>query len=368
MIYLFSYVVCCLLDKVSLKDQQNRLLFRAGIIWIFVFLCFGYMTGSDWRGYELYYNGVDGVSTYRDLGFVWLVNIARVLIADFWVFNALCKIFFLSSIIFSIKKIFMLKPWLAIGFFFTFGLLFMLIDCPMRYMLALGIYFFSLPLFFRSKYLLFLSTCFLAFFFHVTIVLVYVMTFALLLRRRIRKLNRMLILLFYFVCLYLTTNSSFFESMYSILYNTDSVFSAMAHSYNKYSVDSWYNLGALKSFVFLLIVLIYRERICRFNEIGNIVYSGAIIYFFVSLFAGGVPTLFRIAIPFAIYLIISFVLLIKSFKRKYNIVSLGIVLVLGLILIMDVYSSWVYMPYSNSIPYILTEHLPYFYRERYNLL
>ena len=127
-------------------------------------------------------------------------------------------------------------------------------------------------------------------------------------------------------------------------------------------------MGALKSFVFLLIVLIYRERICRFNEIGNIVYSGAIIYFFVSLFAGGVPTLFRIAIPFAIYLIISFVLLIKSFKRKYNIVSLGIVLVLGLILIMDVYSSWVYMPYSNSIPYILTEHLPYFYRERYNLL
>src|SRR5690606_9649569 len=64
--------------------KKNKIL--VGIITM-LFFCFGYMTGSDWRTYELFYttpvNDVVAIS-YFEPGYILLNNIFRFLGLEFW--------------------------------------------------------------------------------------------------------------------------------------------------------------------------------------------------------------------------------------------------------------------------------------------
>ena len=51
--YLFIVLFCWVLSQSKLKKSQiTQSLFAISLI---LFLCFGYMTGSDWRSYEKWY-------------------------------------------------------------------------------------------------------------------------------------------------------------------------------------------------------------------------------------------------------------------------------------------------------------------------
>ena len=54
-IYIVTFLLGILLDNI----RVHRNVRRAFIVWLYIFLCFGYMTGSDWRAYELQYQFVD---------------------------------------------------------------------------------------------------------------------------------------------------------------------------------------------------------------------------------------------------------------------------------------------------------------------
>lgn len=67
---MFYYIAVFILLQLPLIFDKGKFNRRNNIIYYFIlplFLCFGYMTGSDWRGYELSFefNNLTDVLTYR---------------------------------------------------------------------------------------------------------------------------------------------------------------------------------------------------------------------------------------------------------------------------------------------------------------
>lgn len=82
-IYIITFLLGILLD--SFRVNKNiKIVF---IIWLYIFLCFGYMTGSDWRAYELQYQSADYYyynATYEK-GFYTLFYFLKLFISDFFI-------------------------------------------------------------------------------------------------------------------------------------------------------------------------------------------------------------------------------------------------------------------------------------------
>lgn len=82
-IYILTFILGFYIDQLSpIKYKKLRVLY---IVWLFIFLCFSYTNGSDWRSYELGYE--EGYLTYallgRDLGFVAIMNGFRLIFNTF---------------------------------------------------------------------------------------------------------------------------------------------------------------------------------------------------------------------------------------------------------------------------------------------
>ena len=98
MLYLFTFILCLMTDYNIKQKKEVRFII---LLWLYIFLCFGYMTGSDWRNYELMYNYED-LERYLlkgEIGFVYLVKCFKKITCDFWVFNACMKLFYLYSLL-----------------------------------------------------------------------------------------------------------------------------------------------------------------------------------------------------------------------------------------------------------------------------
>lgn len=66
------------------------------VLYIVFFLCFGYMCGSDWRNYEMYYEGIDSTNLILYLlrmepGYVLLMYLSKILGIGFWEFAIFFK-------------------------------------------------------------------------------------------------------------------------------------------------------------------------------------------------------------------------------------------------------------------------------------
>ena len=148
MIYIIFFFLCFVIDKYF---KQRNFVYNIATFSVFIFLCFGYTTGSDWRDYELIYENDYMLERYEENepSYVFLVRIFSPIIHDFWIFNALMKCFYL----YSLNKFFSFftpKKWIALALSFTFSSLFMLIDCPMRFMIAMGVFLYSCIAFLKS--------------------------------------------------------------------------------------------------------------------------------------------------------------------------------------------------------------------------
>lgn len=68
------------------------------------FICCGYTTGSDWRGYEYQYYDYRPFDFYTEPGFVILQSVFQLLKIDFWHFALLIKFALYTIIIKAIKE------------------------------------------------------------------------------------------------------------------------------------------------------------------------------------------------------------------------------------------------------------------------
>jgi hypothetical protein len=179
------------------------------------------------------------------------------------------------------------------------------------------------------------------------------------------RLNGWTIIAAYIVILYLTSNLKYFNEL-KITIN-----SFMTTSYGFRDYASWYDyedssslfaFGNLLNLLFLVLIILTRNKVVDSYDNGKIIYGVAILYLFIARFCLVFPTGFRLAIPFGFFYGIYIIYCLHSYRK----IGLVFLLYASLLLTKNLWTSYDLIPYSNSIPYIITEHKPYVERLNYN--
>lgn len=373
LLYLGTFLCGFILDKKydGHTQTKGRKLF---VMWLYIFLCFGYMTGSDWRGYEAEYEKGD---TYRylsePLSYLFLTALPNV-IKDFWIALGLAKCVYLFVLLRFVKK---LTPYYlsTTSLLLNISLCFMLISNPLRYMLALIPVTIALTIFieiiFKEKekdlrniviIVLLLCTAVLfhnvALFFLVLFPIIYVF-------RDITHYNRLLLLGAFLLTIIITSNIDLLNSIKDTV-NLFLMSKGDIKEYDTYTAennDAIFSIGNILKLIFFCIILYARDSL-QSDQRSKFLYSVTIIYFFFDRFFLLIPTGFRLVIPLSGIYAALIIDMFHSTKLK----KVGSVFIIYMFLAFSnsLWTSYDQIPYSNSIPYILTGHLDITERSNYN--
>ena len=176
-IYFFLLILSLLTHYIPKAQKTTAELFIVLILGIF--FCSGYMTGSDWRNYEICYedatwNALFNPSRYLEPGYYFYMLLAKSIGLSFWPFFIITKfILYIINVRYIYKYTKEYFP-LALSFFlFVFGL-YLFIDNPMRNFIANTIYLYAFPLIFKRKFLSYCGLVLLATSFHYSSVILLV--------------------------------------------------------------------------------------------------------------------------------------------------------------------------------------------------
>lgn len=366
--YLFTFIFGALCDSEHVSRlkhcRQIRIVY---VVWLFIFLCFGYMTGSDWRSYELefYDSSFFFHSATYEFGFWLVLDILHSVFKDFFIVLALLKIIYLLSFIILAKAL--SKQWITlVAFSLPLCLVFMLIDNPLRFMCANVFINFAILFFIKGKNSQGVVLALLASLFQMTSLVTLPLLLVLFIREKICAIKPIFLIatyvtIFILVVIMFSSFSSRISGVYLFL---NSLGSKDYNSYLVQSSESAFSLGSLKNFFLFLFIVFNRKSILRCKH-GDLIFCFSILYFYLYIMAILVPTGFRMAIPFALFVACALLILVSSNVHKlYRYILYPLIL---LLFFLQINSTYVFVPYTNSIPYIVRGHLPYEYRDYYNI-
>lgn len=362
-------------SKGNSVSKQSRYIY---ILWLYVFLCFGYMTGSDWFLYEMVYSDFDTYSSRyeREPGSWFLFKTMPHLISDFWIFTAFLKCIYLYSFVFLTSKI-TDSFFSVIALSIPCVLAFMLIQNPFRFMIAQ--IFINFAIFFiyanitktypmKNQIVKAVLLLIMACFFHNTSVIYFVLLPLFFISPYIYKANSIVLFVLYVGVTFLVSNLSFITEMLEQVVFVASQFTDMkdyASSYSPEDDSAFFTIGNLFNFIMFLLFLVSRSSVIKKYSNGKVVYGIAIIYCFLSRILILIPTGFRLALPFAVFYALCIIYMIRCNSKK--LIGLFMITYILLAFTKKLWTVYDMIPYSNSIPYIVTGHLPYDERCNYNI-
>lgn len=364
--YLLTFALGIILDFVNQDNSIVKSLRKIYPLWLYVFLCFGYMTGSDWRQYELSYNYIDADFHYYfgEQGFYYLFFLFHKIIPDYWITVAILKCIYLYTLIHLIKKV--TPYWMSVACFMMQGsLLFILIDNPLRYMTALIFVNMAMAMVMEKKYFWGIALLIVSTAFHTSAIFLISIIPAFIASTYIIKAKKWILLGLYVIVSVLMSNAVLVESIrQSVIVHVMGIMEDMK-DYSSYSVEdnsAFFTIGnIIKLFIFGMIVFT-RDYICGRDDKMEKVYGMAIIGCFLERFFLMIPTGFRLMIPFGLFSMVYMLYLLKN-KHVFGLVFL---LYLCVTLPRMLWNEYTFIPYSNSIPYIITGHLDYGQRSSHN--
>lgn len=370
LLYIATIIVGFLLDKGDGgRKKTERALY---LIWLYVFLCFGYMTGADWFHYELVYNDFDmyGIRYLNEPG-SWLVfKTMPSIISDFWVFTGLFKCMYLYSV-YRLLSIITDKWMSALALSIPLVLGSMLIQSPFRFMM--GQFFINMALyivyirildssnihFFAIKLVCLIVVAFL---FHNSCIVYLVVLPSLLLCNKIANMHSGLLLSIYFALALISSNAAFISNAMTNILDSFSIAKDYSSSYGPEDNTAFFTLGSLFQFVIFVLVLLSKQSVIRRVKNGRSLFGLTIMYFYIARLIIIIPTGQRILFPLAFFYAVYLVYMLTFDRQR----SLIIVLYIMMAFTKKLWTVYDMIPYSNSIPYIFTEHKPYSERYRYN--
>lgn len=339
------------------------------VIWIFIFLCWGYMTGSDWRSYENDYNGdlypwqyiTEPLSLFV---FTYVPNF----ITDFWLFLGLAKCIYLASVFYFYKKI-TDSPIAAVSCAIPMFLVSLLIDNPLRYMLAMipltiamtmGVESINSGFTKRRLFKLFLMLV-LASLFHNSCFVFFVIFPIVYIFRDISKLPRGTVFIIFLVLVVITSNVSLINSVKQLYVSLFGILGEVKEysGYDAISNNNVFSIGNLFKIVFLGIVLSTRDQMLGRFRYSELIYTFSVYYFFIDRFTILIESGYRLTMPFMYF----YALYVINMLRLRLRIGRFVLIYMVLSFVMTLWSTFVLIPYSNSIPYILNGHKAY--NERY---
>ena len=360
LLYLCTFLFGFFLE--GFKGKYRTRYIRIYVLWLFVFLCFSYMNGADWRGYELDYNSGGLESQDKDYGYYLLIRTCRFFIKDFWITFALLKCLYLWSCIKLLKAV--TPRWISsLSVMIPTALLFMLINSPFRFMIAMtcinGAFYCTL----KGHYFFALVFCIISVPFH-SAALFTIPFIPFIKYHPFCRINNWFLIAVYVLLIVVSSN---LDNVLFVQLFLDAVFrDSGLRSYNAYFAEdtrSFFTLGILLQFFIFLVILFTKNKVAKGMPNGELVSNMAILSCFVWRLVAVMPTASRVVYPLMLFYSIYFVYLAK----RERVVKFIIACYFCLTMTNSLYESFVYLPYTNSIPYIVFGHKPYAERSEYNL-
>lgn len=366
--YIITVLLGIALDFKLGKGEIGNTYRKVFVVWLYIFLCFGYMTGSDWRDYELSYNFMETINDLdfsNEVGFNFIFFILKKVFVDFWIVVGLLKCLYLFTLIRVVKA---LTPfWLSVvSLMVTGDLAFVLIDNPLRFMTALILVNLSMELCLNKRYWIGVLLVFLSFFLHNAslffVLLIPCFRFA----EIIAKWKKLLIISLYALVVVVSFNPLIIETMRQFMISMAKGFNESVGTYSAYTVESnasFFSLGNLAGIVLFFVVIFTRDVIVMNYNNGKFIYGMTIIYAMLSKLLFIIPTGFRLAIPFGLFYMVYMVYLIRS----KSVMKWAFIAYISLSFPLNFWDTYKYIPYSNSIPYIIAGHKDYHERSMHNI-
>ncbi len=359
LIYVIPILALFFLSKYRISKQGTwRIIFL-----LMFFLCFGYMTGSDWRVYETDYNyGF----THRlvEPGYMFLSDLFSSSGINFWFFHILFKCISYICIVVLIYKLHNNK-----NIFFAFALwyasfgLFLCINCPFRNLIACGIGALAFIALINNNRILFYLLSILAMTFHLSAIILLVIPFC-----RFDKINsKILISLYLILLIVLIMGGS--NIIINLLFSYLPSFLVNRLEFYTDINGSVISFGLVPRMICLYLLIKYRNNITANHRYGNAVFAYAYTSLVVSLIYYAFPMLFRSALFLSPFYVTALAMGLQEMLKKYrHLLRLGIACIFLIIVITTVRSVY-YVPYTNIvINAVMGKLYDYDYRDSYNFI
>lgn len=342
-------------------------------LFIILFLCCGYMTGSDWRAYELFYedvswdNYVQYLIAFEPL-FVLIVLVVKNLGIGFWVFTCLCKMW---SFVLTYKLFERYVPnkyfYLALMIYVATASLYLYIDAPFRNMIAISIFLFSVRYIEERRLAKYLLCMLVAVFIHSTALImlpVYFIAHAKWSNWLYGGLYLFALIVFSFTQQIFDLLGKLFASIPFIMSNIQGYGQNEDFAQN----DAIFTFGGIIRIIVLCLLLYGKRRIMLLKN-GVVLFNLAYTYLLIAILGFNIPIFSRFVYYFAPFYAMAFVLLISVFEYRTKYMYLSFLLVFaGFTMYQTITSGYKYVPYSNYVwSKLKGEKLDYDYRSSYNI-
>ena len=370
MLLYFVIIVFCLIFEFLPVFCNEKIKIIISLI-IGIFLCFGYMTGSDWRAYEVIYYDLDIKEPLRaqvEYGYQFYMFLFRLFSVDFWTFFITTKV-----ILYAINIRFLMlynkdKFYFTLAFFISFFGLSLFIDNPMRNLIAVSIFLFSIKYLIQRRFIKYILIILFASLFHISTILIFPLYWLVKLSLGKKKLIAVYILFNILLWVFdaqlrslfnFETGITFIDSKISFYFGDNATGSI-------YTENRIFSLGLMVRFL-LFFVLVYSEKQIK-DRFGIVFFNLVILSFFFHRLGIGIPLfgrfLFFVSIPFAIVMID----LINSFEMKSRpFYAIFVALITFYTTYTTITLDYKYIPYTNYLTYIMKKEKPSYYeRSMYN--
>ncbi len=342
------------------KYRRLRLLY---IFCLYIFLCFGYMTGSDWRSYEPLYESNDYYQYTTEPAFGYLMTGLHFIIKDFWLALGLLKCFYLWTVIRLLKEL--TPKWMtALAVMIPITLMFMLINNPLRFMLAAAFINLAIIAVYHRKFLPAIVFSVISVLFH-NITIVCALYLLLLKKDLFSKFKSWTLVIIYLVLIFGSTLlNAFITSRLGSLSLLALLGVKDYFDYDMSLANSSFSIGTILNLILFLIIIYGRDSFIKKIPQGNFFFSLTVLYCYLFCILHFVPTGFRMVIPLSVYYCVCLAFFIHDKKVWRWFLTLYFLVTMS----KNIYEMYVYIPYSNSIPHIIMQdHKSYNERFGYNI-
>lgn len=371
MIVYFAFMSLALISYLTPRLRDSKRWFWAYNVVLALFLCFGYMCGSDWRTYELFYNDIDFNhlfdNNHTEPGYYIYMLSWKVLGVSFWPYFIITKLFIFVIISYAIHKYASRFIYLTWFIFLPQAGFFIFIDNPMRNAIAAAIFLLGVRYIISRNFKMYLLFCVLASSFHVTALILPLLYFVL--DREIS--TKAYIITFVIVFVFFGVPGLFEDTLVRV----GGINPFILNKVTWYllgdtpdSVGKAFSLGTLLQVVVYFFLLYCRGNIEK-EKYGRLILNASLLFVIIFRIGIALAIFGRLQLYFVVFYCAGISCLIKAFKYRSQFVYLFFIVSYSSFIGYKNISmnGWKYVPYTNYIWYVLTGNtLSYDQRDDYN--
>lgn len=348
--------------------DANKYSYRITFVILALTYCSGYMTGSDWRAYELWYNdaSIRNIQNYnKEFGYYYLMLIFKGLNFNFFLFTIFIKSLCLASFYGIIKKYSLnyKDSFLSVFSLVCLQGAFLFVNCPFRNVIAIGVFLYAFNKFYNSKFYLYIIFMLLAYTIHSSALIILI--FTIIYKIFHTKFNDKKALYFYLIAVILSIFPQIFKNL---LENLKFISNLLESKIDGYVISedavsgSFLSIGSVFNIVVFYFIYKYRKELKSYNiQLYHFTIIALILYRLSMI----VPIFSRFYLFFIVFYIISIVFLLRNTLKKYYLVWF---VYCFLILVLVIRGNYAYLPYTNYWKHLITDDLKsYYQRDKFNI-